>query len=108
MPMAAGERLGFYEIRGELGSGGMGHVFRATDLRLKRDVALKVIAAGNSHDRAALIRFQNEARACSALNHPHIVNVFDAGEENGVAYLVMELVAGTTMTSAPADRGARP
>ncbi|HEY5610026.1 MAG TPA: serine/threonine-protein kinase, partial [Thermoanaerobaculia bacterium] len=85
----------------------MGHVFRARDLRLKRDVAVKVIVPSNSHDRASVIRFQNEARACSALNHPHIVNVFDAGEENGVAYLVMELVVGTTLDAWLAQRHPR-
>lgn len=76
----------------------MGRVFRAADLRLKRDVALKVIDAAKAGDRGTILRFQNEARACSALHHPHIVNVFDTGEENGVAYLVMELVGGTTLS----------
>lgn len=98
MQLTTGDRLGSYEIQQELGSGGMGCVFRAADLRLKRDVALKVIEAANAGDRGTILRFQNEARACSALNHPHIVNVFDTGEENGVAYLVMELVSGTTLS----------
>ena len=87
MALAAGERLGPYEILGLLGAGGMGEVYRARDSRLNRDVALKVSASRFNE------RFTHEARAVAALNHPNICSLFDVGPD----YLVMELVEGVTL-----------
>jgi Tol biopolymer transport system component len=95
--LTVGTRLGPYEITGSLGAGGMGEVYRAHDGRLGRDVAMKVLPPRLSGDPASLARFEREARAIGALNHPNIVNVFDVGSENGVAYVVMELVEGETL-----------
>ena len=92
----AGERLGPYEILGELGGGGMARVYRAWDGRLHREVAIKVI-----DDRFAMPgigeRFLREARAASGLNHPNICTIFDIGEQDGAPYLVMELLEGETL-----------
>jgi serine/threonine protein kinase len=86
MPLDAGERIGPYEIVEPIGAGGMGEVYRARDPRLNRDVALKILP--EKGDRA---RFQAEARALAALNHPNILAIFDVGED----YLVTELIDGT-------------
>jgi eukaryotic-like serine/threonine-protein kinase len=96
---SAGARVGPYEIGGRLGAGAMGEVYRARDRRLGRDVALKVIPAGEGGDREALRRFEIEARAASALNHPNLVTVFDVGSTGDVAYIAMELVDGDTLGS---------
>ena len=92
----SGRRFGPYQIQGRLGGGGMGHVYRAWDARLHREVAIKLL-----HDEYAMPgmreRFLREARAASALNHPHICSVFDIGEQNGEPYLVMELLEGETL-----------
>jgi tetratricopeptide (TPR) repeat protein len=90
-PPAASARLGRYEIQGELGKGGLGTVHRAYDGRLRRSVALKTLRGG---DAAALVR---EAQAAARLSHPNIVTVYDAGEQDGVAYISMELVEGTPL-----------
>jgi len=95
--LAAGSRLGPYEIVAPLGAGGMGEVYRARDPRLGREVAVKVLPAAVSADPDRLRRFEQEARAASALNHPNILTVFDTGAQNGVAYLVTELLAGETL-----------
>jgi tRNA A-37 threonylcarbamoyl transferase component Bud32/tetratricopeptide (TPR) repeat protein len=91
-----GRRFGPYEILGRLGGGGMGHVFRAWDARLHREVAIKFL-----HDEFTMPgmreRFLLEARAASALNHPHICTIFDIGEQDGDPYLVMELLKGETL-----------
>jgi serine/threonine protein kinase len=100
MPLPPGTRLGSYEIASVLGAGGMGEVYRARDGRLGRDVALKVLPAEWPADADRLRRFEHEARAAAALNHPHIVAVYDVGQEGGVSYLAMELVEGTTMRDA--------
>jgi tetratricopeptide (TPR) repeat protein/class 3 adenylate cyclase/tRNA A-37 threonylcarbamoyl transferase component Bud32 len=89
-----GGRVGPYEIAGRLGSGGMGVVFRARDPRLDRAVALKVLAQSVHADRQ---RFEREARAASALNHPHIATVYELGEDDGIAYIAMELVEGPSL-----------
>src|SRR4029450_178530 len=95
MALEEGFSLGPYEIVGRLGSGGMGDVYRARDPRLDRDVAIKVLRS--ARDRAALDRFEREARAVASLAHPNALAVFDVGDENGVSYIVTELLAGTTL-----------
>jgi hypothetical protein len=97
MPLAAGSRLGPYEIRAPIGAGGMGEVYRARDPRLGRDVALKIVASGSEHDPEYLRRFELEARAVGALNNPHILAIHDVGTENGLAYVVLELLEGQTL-----------
>ena len=101
MSLAAGERLGPYEILAPIGKGGMGEVYRAHDSRLHRDVAIKVLpqtfATNAFATSAARERFQREARAASALNHPNICVVYDVGESAGHPYLVMELLDGKTL-----------
>src|SRR5690348_2368957 len=87
MPLAAGDRLGPYEIVAQIGKGGMGQVYRARDTRLGRDVAIKVSNAKFTE------RFAGEARAIAALNHPNICTLYDVGPD----YLVMELVEGPTL-----------
>ncbi|MEP7341594.1 MAG: protein kinase, partial [Acidobacteriota bacterium] len=94
MTIAAGTRLGVYEIIAPLGAGGMGEVYRARDERLGRDVAIKVLPASFANDADRLRRFEQEARATSALNHPNILTVYDFGSHDGNPYLVMELLEG--------------
>jgi len=88
MPLSAGTRLGPYEVGAEIGAGGMGQVYRATDTRLGREVAIKTIKGPYTE------RFEREAQAISSLNHPHICTLFDVGEHDGSGYLVMEYVEG--------------
>ena len=95
MPLAEGTLLGPYRIVALIGSGGMGDVYRAADPRLGRDVAIKVLRG--PLDRAALERFEREARAVASLNHPNTLAVFDVGEDNGAPYLVSELLVGQTL-----------
>ncbi|MEO7145813.1 MAG: protein kinase [Bryobacteraceae bacterium] len=95
--LAAQTRLGPYEIVAQLGAGGMGEVYRARDTRLDRDVALKILLSGVASDPARLQRFEQEARAAGALNHPNIVAVYDIGREDGVSYIVSELVEGESL-----------
>jgi tetratricopeptide (TPR) repeat protein len=96
MPITPGDKLGPYEILDHLGAGGMGEVYRARDIRLRRDVAVKVLQDVSS-DAMAWERLQREARAASALSHPNICMVFDVGEAAGQPYLVMELLEGETL-----------
>src|SRR5215469_11935146 len=97
MTLAAGSRLGPYEILAPLGAGGMGEVYRARDTRLGRDVAVKVIATGSSLDGDRLRRFELEARTASTLNHPNILTVHDFGTHDGAPYVVTELLEGVTL-----------
>ncbi len=97
MTLAAGTRLGPYEVLGPLGAGGMGEVYRARDQRLSRSVALKVLPGEISADKSRLERFEKEARAASSLNHPNIVTIYDIGSSESVAYIAMELVEGRTL-----------
>ena len=97
MPLPAGTRLGPYEILSPLGAGGMGEVYRARDERLKRDVAIKVLPAGVSNDADRLRRFEQEAQAAGALNHPNITAVYDIGRHDGAPYVVQELLEGETL-----------
>jgi serine/threonine protein kinase len=94
MSISAGSRLGPYEILGPLGAGGMGEVYRARDERLKRDVAIKVLPASYSQDADRLRRFEQEAQAAGALNHPNITAVYDLGAHDGAPYIVTELLEG--------------
>src|SRR5439155_27305642 len=91
-----------------LGRGGMGEVYRATDLVLDRPVAIKVLSAPHLADEAFVARFQREARAAARLNHPGIVSVFDTGADGRVRYIVMELVEGPTLARVLAERGPLP
>jgi predicted ATPase len=104
--LAPGTRLGPYEIVTHIAAGGMGDVYRARDHRLARDIALKVLPP-HMADPESRRRFEQEARAASALSHPHIVTIHDVGETDGVAYLAMELVEGRTLRAVAAD-GALP
>src|SRR5918993_694162 len=95
--LAAGSRLGPYTILAPLGAGGMGEVYRARDVRLGREVAVKVLPADVSKDPERLIRFEREARSASALNHPNIVTIHDFTSVDGEAWLVMELIRGKSL-----------
>src|SRR5690348_12189641 len=107
MSLTPGSRLGPYEILSILGAGGMGEVYRARDPRLGREVAIKVIADELSSDRDRLARFEQEARAASALNHPSIVTIYEIGRAGETGYISMELVSGRTLRELLAD-GALP
>lgn len=97
MALSAGTKLGPYEIVAPLGSGGMGEVYRARDERLERFVAIKVLPASFTNDADRLRRFDLEGRAVAALNHPNILAVHDAGSDDGVQFIVMELLDGKTL-----------
>jgi serine/threonine protein kinase/Flp pilus assembly protein TadD len=97
MALATMTRLGPYEIVTQLGAGGMGEVYRARDTRLDRDVAIKVLPAQFANDHVALARFQREARAVASLSHPHILAIYDIGNDQGTVYAVMELLEGQTL-----------
>ncbi|HSP67108.1 MAG TPA: serine/threonine-protein kinase, partial [Bryobacteraceae bacterium] len=97
MMFAPGAMLGPYRLEAKLGAGGMGEVYRASDTRLHRTVAVKLLLGQASLSPSARERFQREARAASALNHPNICTVHDIGEANGQPYLVMECLEGETL-----------
>ena len=99
MTLTAGTKLGPYQIAAPLGAGGMGEVYRARDERLKRDVAIKVLPASFSQDPDRLKRFEQEAQAAGALNHPNITAVHDFGMHDGAPYIVTELLEGETLRS---------
>src|SRR5215831_9286964 len=102
-----GSFIGPYRIDSLLGVGGMGEVYRATDTRLHRAVAIKVLAPSLAHNPQFRARFDREAKAIAALNHPHICTLFDIGASDGIDFLVMEYVEGETL-SARLERGALP
>src|SRR2546428_5144648 len=104
MRLESGSRLGPYEISGPLGAGGMGEVYRARDIRLGREVAIKVLPHDLSNDRDRLARFEREARSASALNHRNIVTIHDFASQDGEAWLVMELIRGESLRDL-IDRG---
>src|SRR6266540_3856956 len=97
MALILGSRLGAYEILAPLGAGGMGEVYRATDTKLGRNVAIKVLPNAAASDPERRQRFEQEARSASALNHPNILTVHDIGEADGTVYIAMELVEGKTL-----------
>jgi len=112
MSLETGTRLGPYEIRNPIGSGGMGDVYRARDTRLGRDVAIKVLPAAMAGDPDRQARFEREARVVASLNHPHICAIHDVGRQtaagNGsIEFLVMELLEGETLAERLARRGGR-
>ena len=92
--MIVGER---YEIISRIGSGGMADVYKARDHKLNRLVAVKVMKAEFSEDKDFIAKFRKEAQAAAGLAHPNVVNVYDVGEDNGIYYIVMELVQGITL-----------
>src|SRR5215469_3888995 len=104
MPLSAGTRIDSYEIIAPLGAGGMGEVYRARDCTLRRDVAIKILPAYWSREPDRLRRFDIEAQAAAALNHPNIVSIFHVGQCDGSPYIVTELLQGETLRSR-LDRG---
>jgi TolB-like protein len=102
-----GCRIGGYEILDVVGTGGMGEVYRARDLRLERDVGLKVVELAKTDDPSEVARFEEEARAASGLTHPNVVTIYGVGEDEGLAYIAMELVHGSTLR-ARLDEGRLP
>lgn len=107
MVLPSGTKLGPYEILSALGAGGMGEVYRARDPRLGREVAIKILPSGSAPDAERLRRFEQEARATAALNHPNILAVFDVGSQDNSPYIVSELLDGETLR-ARLDSGALP
>jgi serine/threonine-protein kinase len=103
MSIGVGTRLGYLEITALLGKGGMGEVYRARDLKLKREVAIKILPEEFAHDSERVNRFQREAEVLASINHPNIAGIYDLQEASGCRYLVLELVEGETL----ADRIAR-
>jgi Tol biopolymer transport system component len=97
MALAAGTKLGSYEITGAIGAGGMGEVYQAHDTKLGRDVAIKVLPEAFAHDAERLSRFQREAKMLASLNHPNIATIHGLEQSGGTSYLVMELVSGETL-----------
>src|SRR6266436_2966037 len=97
MTITAGTKLGRYEIRSKLGEGGMGEVYLAEDTRLHRKVALKVLPAEVASNQDRMRRFNQEAQAAAALNHPNIAHIYEIGESQGLNFIAMEYVAGVTL-----------
>src|SRR5215469_12086116 len=97
MALTIGTQLGSHEITGLLGKGGMGEVYRARDLKLKREVAIKIIPGEFAQNSDRVGRFQREAEVLASLNHPNIAGIHDLQEANGSVYLVLELVEGETL-----------
>ncbi len=104
MPLAPGSRLGPYELVEPLGAGGMGEVYKARDTRLNRFVALKVLSGQLEHDPEGRRRFEREARAVAAIEHPHICVLYDVSEHEGTEYLVMECLQGETLAARLRDK----
>jgi serine/threonine protein kinase len=92
-----GTKLGRYEIRSKLGEGGMGEVYLAEDTRLHRKVALKILPSERAANKDRMRRFEQEAQAAAALNHPNIAHIYEIGESGGVNFMAMEFVDGVTL-----------
>src|SRR2546428_13549452 len=103
MTIPSGTCVGRYEIRSQVGAGGMGEVYRARDEKLNRDVAIKVLPAALSQDGDRLRRFEQEAQAAGALNHPNILAVYDVGTHDGAPYVVSELLEGESLKERLSD-----
>ena len=99
MSLSAGSRFGAYEIVAPVGKGGMGEVYRAKDTRLGREVAIKVLPEHLAQNAEALRRFEREAKTLAALSHSNILTIYDVGTEQGVSFVVMELLEGETLRS---------
>src|SRR5207247_6051739 len=97
MTLAAGTKLGRYEIRAQLGAGGMGEVYLAEDTRLHRKVALKILPAALASNKDRMRRFDQEATAAAALNHPNIAHIYEIGEHDSTHFIAMEFVDGQTL-----------
>src|SRR6202047_3349033 len=97
MALTPGTKLGPYEIQSPLGAGGMGGVYRATDTKLGRDIALKVLTAEMAQDPERLGRFRREAKALAQVDHPNIVTIYSVEECDGVHFLTMQLVEGLAL-----------
>ncbi|HYW71564.1 MAG TPA: serine/threonine-protein kinase, partial [Pyrinomonadaceae bacterium] len=100
MTLSAGTRLGHYEIRSKLGAGGMGEVYLAEDTRLHRKIALKILPVDLAANKDRLRRFEQEAMAAAALNHPNIATIHEIGEHEGTHFIAMEFIDGATLGSA--------
>src|SRR6476646_5001329 len=107
MTLETGTKLGRYEVRSKVGAGGMGEVYRARDEKLNRDVAIKVLPDALSENADRLHRFEQEAQAAGALNHPNILAIFDVGTNGAAPYVVSELLEGESLRDR-LDRGALP
>ncbi len=107
MPLSPGTTLGPYEIQSQLGAGGMGEVYKATDTRLDRTVAIKVLPEHVAADPDLKQRFEREAKTISSLNHPHICTLYDIGQQDGIDFLVMEYLEGDTLAQR-LEKGALP
>src|ERR1700738_5682245 len=97
MPLASGTRLAVYEIQAPIGTGGMGEVYRATDTKLGRGVAVKILPTEMAQDPDRLARFHREARAVAALNHPNVMTLYSVEECDGVHFFSMELLGGEAL-----------
>src|SRR5437764_14632502 len=97
MTIAAGTKLGRYEIRAKIGEGGMGEVYLAEDMQLRRRVALKILPREVASNKDRMRRFTQEAQAAAALNHPHIAHIYEIGEADGLHFIAMEFIDGFTL-----------
>src|SRR6266850_7774218 len=104
MTISAGTKLGHYQIRAQLGAGGMGEVYLAEDSKLLRPVALKILPTEFSQDSERTARFLREAQAASALNHPNICTIYEINDENDPPFIAMEYVEGETLAEKIKDR----
>ena len=107
MPLAPGARLGPYEILSLVGAGGMGEVYKSRDTRLNRTVAIKILPDSLAADPSFRERFDREARTISQLDHPHVCALYDVGDQDGTAFLVMNLYSGSRSTTNSPSRETR-
>src|SRR5712691_3106968 len=105
MSLDPGTRLGTFEVLGPLGAGGMGEVYRASDTRLHREVAIKILPEAFAQDPDRLERFEREARLLASLNHPGLAAIYGLEQAGSVRYIVMELVPGETLAEKVATGG---